>query len=117
MNIEKIQQRLEKFSKIRDWEQFHNPKNLAMALSVEVAELVEIFQWSNNGGLAEIKDPKKKDRIKEEIADIFIYLIKISNKLDLNIEEIINQKIDKNEKKYPVEQSKGNSLKYTEFDE
>ena len=117
MNIEKIQQRLENFSKIRDWEQFHNPKNLAMALSVEVSELVEIFQWSNNGGLTEIKDPKKRDKIKEEIADIFIYLIKISNKLDLDIEKIINQKIDKNEKKYPVEKSKGNSLKYTEFDE
>jgi dCTP diphosphatase len=117
MNIKKIQQRLEDFSKIRDWEQFHNPKNLAMALSVEVSELVEIFQWSNNGGLTEIKDPKKRDRIKEEIADIFIYLIKISNKLDLDVEQIINQKIDKNEKKYPVEKSKGNSLKYTEFDE
>ena len=117
MNIKKIQQRLENFSKIRDWEQFHNPKNLAMALSVEVSELVEIFQWSNNGGLTEIKDPKKRDRIKEEIADIFIYLIKISNKLDLDIEQIINQKIDRNEKKYPVEKSKGNSLKYTEFDE
>ena len=115
MNIEKIQQRLEKFSKIRDWEQFHNPKNLAMALSVEVAELVEIFQLSNNGGLAEIKDPKKKDRIKEEIADIFIYLIKISNKLDLNIEEIINQKIDKNEKKYPVKKSYGSSKKYIDL--
>ena len=60
---------------------------------------------------------KKRDKIKEEIADIFIYLIKISNKLDLDIEKIINQKIDKNEKKYPVEKSKGNSLKYTEFDE
>ena len=76
MNIEEIQKRLDKFTKDRDWEQFHSPKNLSMALSVEVAELVEIFQWSNSGGLDEVKDPKKREKIKEEIADIFIYLIK-----------------------------------------
>ena len=64
MDIKKIQQRLEKFAKDRDWDQFHSPKNLTMALSVEVSELVEIFQWSNTGGLEEIKDPeiRKKNR-------------------------------------------------------
>ena len=117
MNIEEIQKRLDKFTKDRDWEQFHSPKNLSMALSVEVAELVEIFQWSNSGGLDEVKDPKKREKIKEEIADIFIYLIKISSKLDLDIDKIIHEKIDSNEKKYPVEKSKSKSLKYTELDE
>lgn len=117
MNIDKIRKRLEKFTKDRDWEQFHSPKNLSMALSVEVAELVEIFQWSNSGGLDEITDPKKREKIKEEIADIFIYLIKISSKLDFDLDVIINEKIDRNEKKYPIEKSKGKSLKYNELDE
>ena len=72
MDIKKLQKRLEKFAKDRDWEQFHNPKNLSMALSVEVAELVEIFQWSNSGGLDEIKDLDKRKKIEEEVADIFV---------------------------------------------
>ena len=100
MDIKKLQKRLEKFAKDRDWEQFHNPKNLSMALSVEVAELVEIFQWSNSGGLDEIKDLDKRKKIEEEVADIFVYLIKISDKLDLDLEKVINEKIDKNLLKY-----------------
>ena len=115
MDIKKLQKRLEKFAKDRDWEQFHNPKNLSMALSVEVAELVEIFQWSNSGGLEEIKDLDKRKKIEEEVADIFIYLIKISDKLDLDLEKVINEKIDKNEKKYPVDKSYGTSKKYTDL--
>ena len=66
---------VDEFTKERDWEQFHTPKNLTMALSVEVAELLEIFQWSNSGGLEEIKDIETRKKIEEEIADIFIYLI------------------------------------------
>ena len=71
MNVEEIQARLNKFTKDRDWDQFHSPKNLTMALSVEVAELVEIFQWSNSGGLNEIQDPETIKQIEEEVADIF----------------------------------------------
>tara|TARA_B100000965_G_C19366626_1_gene658388 strand:+ start:75 stop:422 length:348 start_codon:yes stop_codon:yes gene_type:complete len=112
MNIEEIQKRLDKFAKDRDWDQFHSPKNLSMALSVEVAELVEIFQWSNSGGLNEIENPETRKKIEEEVADIFIYLLKISAKLNLDLPQIINDKIDKNEKKYPVEKSKGKSDKY-----
>ena len=74
MDLNLIQSRLNKFAKDRDWEQFHSPKNLVMALSVEVAELVEIFQWSNSGGLDEIKNPEIKVKIEKEIADIFNYL-------------------------------------------
>ena len=80
----------------KTWEtQFHSPKNLSMALSVEVAELVEIFQWSNSGGLDEIANPNIKKNIEEELADIFIYLLKISDKLNIDIEKIIHQKIEK----------------------
>ena len=115
MDIKKIQERLENFAKDRNWEQFHTPKNLTMALSVEVAELVEIFQWSNSGGLDEIEDSETRKKIEEEIADVLIYLIKISGKLDLDLEKIINQKIEKNEKKYPIEKSFGNSKKYKDL--
>ena len=76
MDLEKIKLKLRSFAKERDWEQFHDPKNLSMALSVEVAELVEIFQWSRTGGLDEINNPKIKKEIEREIADIFNYLIK-----------------------------------------
>ena len=112
MNIEEIQARLDKFAKDRDWGQFHSPKNLSMALSVEVAELVEIFQWSNSDGLDEIKDLDTRRKIEEEVADIFIYLLKISGKLNLDLPQIINEKIGKNEKKYPISKSKGKSDKY-----
>ena len=111
MDLKNIQKRLEKFAKDRNWEQFHTPKNLTMALSVEVAELVEIFQWSNSGGLDEIDDFDTRKKIEEEIADIFIYLIKISGKLDLDLDKIIMNKIDINEKKYPIEKSFGSSKK------
>ena len=116
MDIKKIQIKLDKFSKNRDWDQFHTPKNLSMALSVEVSELLELFQWSNSGGLEEISNTKIRKEIEEEIADIFIYLIKILGKLDNpDIENIINKKIKKNEKKYPVEKSFGKSDKYNKL--
>ena len=116
MDIEKIQKRLDKFSKDRDWDQFHTPKNLSIALSVEVSELLEIFQWSDSGGLEEISNVKKRKEIEEEVADIFIYLIKILGKLDnTNIENIINEKIKKNETKYPIEKSFGKSDKYNDL--
>tara|TARA_E500000178_G_C16985339_1_gene737911 strand:- start:715 stop:1062 length:348 start_codon:yes stop_codon:yes gene_type:complete len=115
MNIEKIQEKLRKFTKERNWDQFHTPKNISMALSVEVAELIEIFQWSNSDGLKEIKDKEIRKSIEEEIADIFIYLLIFSDKLNLDLSEIISKKIKKNEDKYPIKQSYGSSKKYTEF--
>ena len=115
MNIQEIQKRLRKFAVDRDWEKFHSPKNLTMALSVEVAELVEIFQWSNSGGLDEIENPDIRKNIEEELADIFIYLLKISDKLHLDIEKTIYQKIEKNENKYPIDKSFGSSKKYTDL--
>lgn len=102
MDIKKLQEKLRKFTKERNWEQFHTPKNISMALSVEVAELIEIFQWSNSGGLDEIKDENIRKDIEEEIADILIYLLIFSDKLNLNLSEIISKKIKKNADKYPV---------------
>ena len=115
INIGTIKEKLRDFSKDRDWEQYHSPKNLAMALSVEVAELVEIFQWSNEGGLDVIKDQKQKEKIKKELADIFNYLVKLIDILDVDIEEEALKKIKENAEKYPIETSKGKSVKYTDF--
>ena len=88
MDLEKIKVKLKKFSNDRDWEQFHSPKNLAMAISVEVAELVEIFQWENDGGLQKITDLNTRKQIEDEIADIFNYLVKFVDILD--IVQIVN---------------------------
>lgn len=115
LDIENIKAKLREFSNNRDWEQYHSPKNLAMALSVEVAELVEIFQWSNDGGLKEIKDPEKKKQIEEEIADIFNYLVKFVDLMEIDLEKVSLEKISLNEKKYPVEKSKGKSDKYNKL--
>ena len=112
MDVQLIQSRLKKFAEERDWEQFHSPKNITMALSVEVAELVEIFQWSNSGGLNEINDPDTKVQIEKEIADIFNYLLKLTDMLDIDLEKAALNKIDENDAKYPVEKFKGISKKY-----
>lgn len=117
MNLDKIKKTLRKFTEQRDWEQFHNPKNLATALSVEASELLEIFQWSNDGGLNEINDPKKRKEIEKEIADIFNYLVKLVDILDMDLEKTALEKIEENAKKYPIEESKGSSVKYTDFNE
>ena len=115
MDIKLIQSRLKKFAEERDWEQFHSPKNITMALSVEVAELVEIFQWSNSGGLDEINDPDTKVQIEKEIADIFNYLLKLTDMLDIDLEKAALNKIDENDAKYPVEKFKGISKKYSDI--
>lgn len=113
VDLKKIKDELKNFSKERDWEKFHTPKNLAMALTVEVSELLEIFQWSLDSGQDVIKN--SKEEIESEIADIFNYLVKLVDLLDIDLEKIALKKIDLNSKKYPIEKSKGNSLKYTEL--
>ena len=112
MNLKKIRNRLRNFATDRDWEQFHNPKNLTIALSVEVSELLEIFQWSKNGGLDEINDEKTKKDIEREIADVFNYIVRLSDILDIDIERASHMKIDENEIKYPIDKFRGSSKKY-----
>ncbi len=109
-----IEQMIQKFSQDRDWEQFHSPKNLSMALSVEASELLEIFQWLTEEQSYNLNDSKKQ-HAKEEVADIAIYLLRICMKLNINLEEAIIEKMKKNEEKYPVEKAKGSAKKYTEL--
>ena len=115
LNLGVIKEKLRTFSEDRDWTQYHSPKNLVMALSVEVSELVEIFQWSNSGGIDETNDPKQKEKIKKELADIFNYLVKLIDLLDVDIEKEALQKIKQNAEKYPIEKVKGKSAKYTDL--
>ena len=105
MNINKLQDKLSKFASDRDWEQFHTPKNLAMALSVEASELVEIFQWLTP---EESNSPNDKllSQIESEVADVGIYLLRICSVLDINLSEAIDYKIKLNAKKYPIHLSK-----------
>ena len=112
MNIEQIKQRIQKFSDDRDWNSHHNPKNLVMALSGEVGELNEIFQWLDFEESLNLPSDVL-EHTKEEVADIAIYLIRICMKLNINLEDAIQNKMTKNEAKYPVETSKGGSKKYS----
>jgi NTP pyrophosphatase (non-canonical NTP hydrolase) len=112
MNIE-IRNKLRQFATDRDWDQFHNPKNLVMALSGEIGELNEIFQWlSTESSTKDKLSSKQLSSIEEEIADIYLYLIRLADKLDIDIDNVAIQKIVSNAKKYPIELSKGNATKY-----
>jgi len=102
MNLHQIQQQLSTFAAERDWEQYHTPKNLAMALSVEASELVEIFQWLTPEQSAAIMESGEKEHVEEELADILIYLIRLADKLDVDLEQAVAEKIVKNGVKYPV---------------
>ncbi|WP_026803717.1 nucleotide pyrophosphohydrolase [Aliarcobacter lanthieri] len=112
MDIEKIKNRIQKFSDDRNWESFHNPKNLVMALNGEVGELNEIFQWLNFEESLNLPEDVLA-HTKEEVADIAIYLIRICMKLNIDLEDAILNKMTKNEAKYPAETSQGGSKKYS----
>lgn len=116
LDLEKLSNELKVFAEARDWDQFHSVKNLAMALSVEASELLEIFQWMSEeeSGKAAL-NPKLKEKIEDEVADVFIYLLRIVNKSGLDLDAIVRDKMVKNAEKYPVEKSKGNAKKYTDL--
>jgi dCTP diphosphatase len=112
MDIEDIARRLMKFAEERDWGQFHSPKNLAISLSVEAGELLEIFQWLPENPPY---DETVRDKASEEIADILIYAIMFSRKMNIDLEKAVQNKIEVNEKKYPVDKAMGSARKYTEL--
>jgi dCTP diphosphatase len=113
--LDQLKTRLREFAIARDWEQFHSPKNLAMALIVEAAELVEHFQWlteEQSGNLP----PDRLAEVEQELADIQIYLIRLADRLNINLEQAVDAKIAVNERRYPVEKVRGSAKKYTDFD-
>ena len=102
--LEQVKQRIDKFNKDRDWDKFHTPSNLAKSISIEANELLECFQWNDN--------EFDVDSVKEELADVMNYCIQMSQILNVDIIDIINAKMDKTEKKYPVEKARGVATKY-----
>ena len=100
-----------KFRDDRNWKQFHNPKDLAISISLEAAELLEVFQWSAQ----DVNCNEKKDKIVEELADVVNYCILMADACGLDLDEIISAKVDKNNEKYPVEKAYGSKEKYTEL--
>jgi dCTP diphosphatase len=110
-----LQERLAAFAAARDWEQFHSPKNLAMALSVEAAELVEEFQWLTDEQSRNL-DVDRRERVRLELADVFIYLLRMADRLDVDLLRAAADKISLNEKKYPAERVRGDARKYTDYD-
>jgi dCTP diphosphatase len=109
-----LRDKLRAFAEARDWDQFHSPKNLSMALMVEVAELMEHFQWlteEQSGNL----DAAKKAVVAEELADILLYLVRLSDKLGVDLPEAALHKLEKNAAKYPADQVRGSSKKYSEY--
>lgn len=113
-DLESIRAKLQEFVEDRDWGQFHSPKNLVMALVGEVGELVEHFQWLTQEQSYELPQDKK-NAVSEELADIQIYLILLSGKLDIDLLPAVAEKINKNRKKYPVDKARGSSSKYTDL--
>lgn len=104
---DKTIKRIRDFTIDRDWDQFHSPANLAKSISIEANELLECFQWSDTNYNIE--------HVKEELADVLVYCRNMLDKLNLDEDEIINEKMDKNEAKYPVDKSKGSAKKYNEL--
>ena len=112
--LDTLKIKLREFAKERDWGQFHSPKNLSMALTVEAAELLEKFQWLTEKQSFQLSEKKGKE-VEEEIGDILIYLVRIADQLNIDLIQVANQKLKHNAGKYPINKAKGNARKYNEL--
>lgn len=113
-SLNELKQKLQQFVDERDWTQFHSPKNLAMAMIVEAAELVEHFQWNTEAESRELTC-EKREQVGHELADTFVYLLRIAQVLDIDLIEVSNKKIALNALKYPTEKARGKNNKYTDY--
>lgn len=108
--LDELRERLREFARERDWEQFHSPKNLAMALSVEAAELVEHFQWLTEAQ-SQALDPQKREQVAQELADVLLYLVRLADRLDIDLLDAARRKIVLNAQKYPADKVRGSAKK------
>jgi NTP pyrophosphatase (non-canonical NTP hydrolase) len=113
-DLHDLRERTRQFAQARDWEQFHTPKNLAMALSVEVAELAEHFQWLQTGADAELDDGKRT-AIRHELADVLLYLVQLADKMQVDLHAAAVEKMALNAIKYPADTVRGDARKYNEY--
>jgi dCTP diphosphatase len=111
--MQELKNLIKEFIQVRDWEQYHAPKNLAMALNVETAEILEIFQWKESEQKLTLEE---QEALSQEIGDVLIYLIELADKVGIDIIKAAKHKLALNEKKYPAEKVKGKAKKYTEYD-
>ncbi len=114
MNLQDWQRRLAEFARKRQWERFHSPKNLAMALSVEAAELLEHFQWLSEAESLKL-DARQKQAVGEEMADVMLYLIRLAHRLDIDLEQACEAKFAVNARRYPADRCQGSAAKYTRY--
>jgi NTP pyrophosphatase (non-canonical NTP hydrolase) len=112
-SLEALRDRLREFARERDWEQFHSPKNLAMALIVEAAELVEHFQWLTEAQ-SQALSPEMRAQVEQELADVFIYLVRLADRLDIDLLSAADRKIAINAQKYPADRVRGSARKHTD---
>jgi len=115
-SLQELRARINDFVAERDWAQFHTPKNLAMAMIVEAAELVEHFQWDTPQESQQLA-PEKREAVSHELADTFVYLLRLAEVLQIDLIQAANQKIDLNAKKYPADKARGSNAKYTAYEQ
>lgn len=114
LSLATLQKQIRRFCDDRNWDQFHNPKDLSISLSLEAAEVLEHFQWKNDDEMARHVIEKKME-VGEELADVFYWVLLLANKLDIDLVEAFEEKMKKNEAKYPIEKAQGSHKKYTEL--
>jgi NTP pyrophosphatase (non-canonical NTP hydrolase) len=113
-DIDALRDKLREFTEARDWDQFHSPKNLAMALSAEAGELLEIFQWLTEEQ-SRAPDAKSKDAARDEVADVLLYLVRLADQLGIDPVAEAHRKLADNERRYPADKARGSAKKYTEL--
>ena len=113
--LSELRDEVREFVRERDWDQFHTPKNLATALCVEAAELLEPFQWLETGQASELGE-SKRTQAQHEMADVFVYLIRLADKLDVDLAAAVREKLVLNRAKYPIEKVRGSARKYNEYE-
>lgn len=115
-SISELKEKVKKFCEARDWDQFHNAKDLAIAIITESSELLEHFRFKSEKEVDEMfKNPKKRDEISEEMADVFYFLLRLAQKYDVDLASELIKKLEKNEKRYSLEKARGNNKKYDEY--
>jgi len=115
-NIKELKDRIQRFCEERDWDQYHNAKDLAIGIITESSELLEHFRFKSHQEIEEMfKNPEKREKISEEIADVLYFLLRLAQRYNIDLTIELKKKLEKNEKKYPIEKSKGSNKKYTEL--
>ena len=112
--INELMKQVQEFCEARDWDQFHNPKDLAIGLSTESNELLDIFRFKTEEQMNKIMNSSKREHVEEEIADVFFFVLRFAQMNNIDLSEVLSKKIKKNNEKYPVEKAKGSNSKYNE---